>query len=552
MRTATIDSKDESAHLDQETIRQMKLDLLITDQDVIVALQAYSGQDERSCFALAALKIGILAIRQASGTIDSRTIQQEADTLLRDLRTSLNEQSGQIRTTLGQYFDPSSGQFNQRIDRLVGRDGDLEKAIASHLTGENSALRRILTDNLGENSPLLQRFSLDERAGIIAAISKNLQAVLDLHANSSVEQFSLDKPDSAISRMLSTLTEKNGRLREDLAGDLEKVRGEFSLDKENSALNRLMGQIIAANDKIKKEFSLDNQESALSRLSRLLESTKGTINDNLSIDKTDSPLNRLRNELTGLLTKMEKGQLEFQQKVGETLSAMNARREESRRSTAHGSTFEFQLGKYLEDLTKGLGDQLSHVGSSVGAVSRCKVGDFVITLSDTSAAPGAKLVVEAKEDKSYSLEEAFNEIEQARQNREADAGIFVFSSKIAPAGMQPIERKGRDLIVRWDADDVNTDIVLQTTVLVSRFLVVQRKRDDSQNQVEIQKMNKSVDALVRGITHLDTIITSGTTVQNGAQKILAEAGKAKKLHEEELAMLKDFLTTIGTVGIANN
>ena len=261
MRTATIDSKDESAHLDHETIRQMKLDLLITDQDVIVALQAYSGQDERSCFALAALKIGILAIRQASGTIDSRTIQQEADTLLRDLRTSLNEQSGLIRTTLGQYFDPSSGQFNQRIDRLVGRDGDLEKAIASHLTGENSALRRILTDNLGENSPLLQRFSLDERAGIIAAISKNLQAVLDLHANSSVEQFSLDKPDSAISRMLSTLTEKNGRLRVDLAGDLEKVREEFSLDKENSALNRLMGQIIAANDKIKKAPSADSPVS---------------------------------------------------------------------------------------------------------------------------------------------------------------------------------------------------------------------------------------------------------------------------------------------------
>jgi len=536
---------DEANNSDFSSRKGLRIDLFVCDTDVLAALQSQPDQAATESLALAALKVGVLAIRQASGAIDSRTIQKEADDLLANLKAAMNEQASLVRNTLHQYFDPSNGQFNQRIERLVGRDGDLEKVIEANLTGEHSTLHQILRNNLGENSPLLQRFSPDERTGIIAAIREKLQASLDQHAKAVVEQFSLDKPDSAISRMLQTITEKNGSLREHLAGDLGKVRDEFSLDKENSAINRLMGQISSANNKIKDEFSLNNTDSALSRLSRLLESTKGSINDNLSMDRKDSPLSRLRDELTALIEKMEKGQNEFQKNVGEAISAMNARRQESMRSAAHGQKFEAQLGEYLNNLVSGLGDHLEHVGGKAGKLPRCKVGDHVITLADTSASPGCKIVLEAKEDKSYSLTSAFDEIETARQNRDAEAGIFVFSAKTAPVGMQPIERKDRDIVVRWDSDDITTDIVLRTAVLVSRFLVVQRKREENANKVEFQKMVKSVEALERGVRHIDAIIRSGNTIKNSSDSILKEAGKAKVLHEEELNELKKLLDSFG-------
>jgi len=527
----------------------IRLELEVVDQDVLAALRSQPDLSAMSAFALQALKVGVLAIRQASGTLDSRTIQQEADSLLANLRTTLIEQTGTVKAVLGSYFDPASGMFQNRLDRLVGRDGDLEKAIQDHLTGDDSALGRMLRDHIGENSPLLQRFSLDERSGILSAMRERLQDVLQSHARSVVEEFSLDKPDSALNRMLGTLTDRNGKLREELAGDLGKVRDEFSLDKEDSALSRLMGQITNANLKIRQEFSLDNREGALSRLAMLLEGTRKAVHDNLTIDREDSPLARLRRELSGLIADMAKSQGEFQQKVGETLATLSTRRQSERRSTAHGVTFEGEVGEFVGGIARDLGDQFSPVGNNPGSIPRCKKGDFVIRLSDDSAAPGSRIVVEAKGDKGYSLDDAFQELDLARQNREADAGVLVFETSAAPAGMQPIERRGLDLAVRWDPEDAGTDIVLRTATLVSRFLVVARRREDAENSLELGKMARSVSALLRGITHLEAILTSGNTIQNGAERVLKEAKKCKDLHEEELGKLREQLLGMGATGI---
>lgn len=71
--------------------------------------------------------------------------------------------------------------------------------------------------------------------------------------------------------------------------------------------------------------------------------------------------------------------------------------------------------------------------------------------------PCAKVVVEAKEDASYDLAAALAEMETARQNQEAESGLFVFSKKTAPAGLEPLARYGNDVVVVWDADDIMTD-----------------------------------------------------------------------------------------------
>jgi len=269
----------------------------------------------------------------------------------------------------------------------------------------------------------------------------------------------------------------------------------------------------------------------------------------LTIDLEHSPLARLRRELSGLIADMAKSQGEFQQRVGETLAALSTRREAERRSTTHGATFEGQVGEFVGGIARDLGDQFSPVGNNPGSIQRCKKGDFVIRLSDDSAAPGSRIVVEAKGDRGYSLDDAFQELDLARQNREADAGVFVFESSAAPAGMQPIERRGRDLAVRWDPEDSGMDIVLRTATLVSRFLVVARRREDAENSLELGKMARSVSALLRGLTHLDAILTSGNTIQSGAEKVLREAKKCKELQEEELGKLREQLLGMGATGI---
>jgi len=519
----------------------LRLELVINDPDTIHALLNHQDIPERLRFACAALKVGILAIRQASGALDSRTIQQECETMLLNLRHSFTEQAGEVKTTLGKYFDPASGEFHQRVERLLARDGDLEKAISTHLTGENSALNRTMAVHIGENSPILKHFSLDERVGILGALKEKMQSLLNEHITA---QFSLDKPDSAISRFLEKITEKNGGLRSDLAEDLEKVRVEFSLDKEDSALSRLVGQVNSANDKLTREFNLSENDSALSKLSRILEGTRSAINDNLSMDLENSPLRRLSSNLTDMLGQMKESQLKFQMEVGDTLSAFKARREESQRSTTHGVDFEEEVRKYLTALADGLGDTLEAVGNTVGEVSHCKIGDFVLTLGDVTGASGSRVVVEAKESNSYSLDDAFKEIEKARRNRKAECGVFVFSEKAASPGLQPLCRRGRDLVVRWDAENQATDLVLKTAVLVARFLVVEKRADTIGKTGQISEMKESVDTLIASLKGLETIVTSGNTLKNGAEKILHEAEKLKKTHAVELEKLKNNLGSL--------
>ena len=44
--------------------------------------------------------------------------------------------------------------------------------------------------------------------------------------------------------------------------------GEFSLDRDDSALSRLLGRVEAANRQISSQFSLDDEHSALARMRR--------------------------------------------------------------------------------------------------------------------------------------------------------------------------------------------------------------------------------------------------------------------------------------------
>src|SRR5437879_9288912 len=84
--------------------------------------------------------------------------------------------------------------------------------------------------------------------------------------------------------------------------------------------------------------------------------------------------------------------------------------------------------------------------------NNCKKGDLVVELGSDCVAAGERFVVEAKEDESYKLGDARAEIEIARKNREASVGLFVFSKKTCPDGLETLFRDGNDVFVVWDAD----------------------------------------------------------------------------------------------------
>ena len=91
------------------------LHLSITDPETAQALtEAGEGRDRQE-FALTALRIGILSLKAARGTIDGATVRYEGDRLLGSLEERLSAHRQVLDEALGgtlrAYFDPSTGAF---------------------------------------------------------------------------------------------------------------------------------------------------------------------------------------------------------------------------------------------------------------------------------------------------------------------------------------------------------------------------------------------------------------------------------------------------------
>ena len=191
----------------------------------------------------------------------------------------------------------------------------------------------------------------------------------------------------------------------------------------------------------------------------MLQETSEQIDKNLTLDDDGSCLSRLKRELLTTIEAWSRAIRPFRLKSETTLAALHARREEASRSTQHGHTFEDQIGPVIAAEAQRLNDPYEITGTTTGAIKNCKIGDFVTTLGPDSAAPGARIAWEVKRRQELRSQEcALAEIEQARKNRQAQIGVFVFASIAAPDGLQPFARYGNDIVITWDAGQSDSDL----------------------------------------------------------------------------------------------
>lgn len=529
--------------------KSVRLDVLVRDQEVVAELLKHEPGEARNTFALSALRIGVLALRQASGIVDSGVLKHEGEKLLASVGELLTVNSTHfhevLSASLKRYFDPADGDLPQRLDRLLKKDGDLQSLLAKHLDGDESTIARTLAKHVGEQSPLFRLLSPDQTDGVLATMSQVIEEALKGQREQIVKQFSLDDKESALSRLITEISGANGRLREDLSTDLKKLEDEFSLDNEDGALCRLVDRVDKAQQSIADQFSKDNEESALNRMSKLIETANDSIKASLTLDDDKSPLSRLRKELLNVIADMGKSNNDFQKDVLTTLETFKARKEEMDRSTRHGGEFEEAAGKMIQDDAQRRGDTYESTGSKTGIKKNCKVGDHVVTLGPDSAAPGVRIVVEAKEDKSYDLVKARAEMEEARVNRDAQAGIFVFSKTTAPEGLEPFARHGSDIVVIWDRDDPATDIYLTVGMSLARALVIREKVAKAKSATGLLKVKEAVATMMKDIERLENITTWAGTIQNNTQKILKQVELLRKNLEAQTEELTEYIGEVG-------
>jgi hypothetical protein len=453
----------------------MVITLEVTDPDVLVELRRHIDESDRDRYALAALRVGVLALRTASGQVDAATIREAGHSLVAEVRELLSaratETAERVASALTQYLDPQNGVLPQRLQALVREDGELERLLRTHVGANDSVLARSLTLHLGEGSPIFKMLSATDASGLRAQLTKTIEEAL--------------------------LEQRTHILRE------------FSLDRKDSALSRLFA-----------EFSLDDETSALSRLSKMLAATSDQIGKNLTLDDDSSALSRLKRELLYTIDGLAKGNGEFQSQVREALARIETRKKDDAVTTRHGVTFEECLGALLTHEAQRLGDLHEATGDTTGAIKQCKKGDHVIELGADSVAARARIVWEAKEKQGYSLRAALDEIDEARRNRQAQVGVFVFSAKAAPEGLESLQRHGSDLIVVWDAEDSSSDLVVRAAYSLARALAVRERRTDEESQAAVAEIERAARGIERQIGHLTEVRKWAETVKSHGEKIV--------------------------------
>jgi hypothetical protein len=377
---------------------------------------------------------------------------------------------------------------------------------------EDSQLCKTLLAHFGQQSPLMKLLNPGESQGLLQSLGQTLEAQLTTQRNHVLREFSLDNKDGALARMIGELTNNHGQLTEALQKKIDTVVKEFSLDCEGSALSRLVRNVDRAQSTITREFSLDDEGSALARL---------------------------RRELLGVLEKHTETNTTFQEEVKVALGKMVVRREETQRSTQHGLVFEDAVCQYLEYHAQQTGDIATRTGNATGLVKNCKKGDCVVELGPDSAAPCAKIVVEAKEAGGFTLSEARLEIESARKNRDAQVGLFIFSKRTAPIGVEDVHRVGSDVFVVWDSENPSTDLHLKIGVTLARALCIRVEQISQSQDRDFEEITKAILEVEKQSQFLGEVSSSAETIKSGADKVLERVRKTRKSLERQVEILQE-------------
>ena len=494
----------------------LPLELKVVDRDSIAELSKYPEGELRDDFALEALKIGVLTLRRTSVSLDGDLVKKEMEgflsSLTRQLDSHANITKERIETSLGQYFHPDSGQFSQRVKQLTAADGEFNKVIRELIDGDGSRLVTTIVAQVGENSPFMRYLSPNQTTGFLASLKSEVEIQLKQQNEMFSNEFSLDNSEGALRRLIGEITAKHGDFSKSLDGKINDVVKEFSLNEENSALSRLVKKVNTAQETITQQFSLDNDESCLKRM---------------------------QNHLGAILSAHIETSQEFQKKVEVALGQLVTKRQVEARGTQHGFTFEDTVLEFIAKDCQPRGDIFESTGKRVGSIKNCQKGDGVLELGCDNAAAGAKIVIEAKEDASFNLTKAREEIDTARKNREAQFGVFVFSQKTAPVNCESLSRIGNDIFVVWDADDLASDARLKAAIEIARVLCIRDQKSKKQQSTDFSAIDSAILEIERTAGKYDDIRKFAESIQSANEKILERVRKDRKSLEKQIEILRD-------------
>ena len=166
------------------------------------------------------------------------------------------------------------------------------------------------------------------------------------------------------------------------------------------------------------------------------------------------------------------------------------------------------------------------VTGSTSGVGRCKKGDAVLRFTAESAFADAGVVFEAKRDGSYTVQRGLDELDAARKNRNAGAGVFVMARSHAGDVFPRFARYGKNVVVTWDDQDPATDPYLNAAVLLGMALVTRTQTAGDAGDIAALR---DIEARIESeLSRLEKMEKHSEAIRKNVDGISDEVRKAQK------------------------
>jgi hypothetical protein len=316
------------------------------------------------------------------------------------------------------------------------------------------------------------------------------------------------------------------------SGQLTKaLERHFSDDSAGAVQNRVKDVINEVMQRSRED--LLRQFSSADGQNPLAEFKAGTLRQLREAgERQDSNLRTLNEQLTALKIELQK--LHAEKEKAEEVDA------ERERGSAKGRTFEEAVAEALERIAAARDDSCDAVGDVTGSTG--KVGDVVVEIDACNGPARGRIVFEAKSGKALTKPKAWQQLNAALAQRDADFAVLVVpSEERLPAKTRPLtEYNGDKLLVAFDPEGDST-LPLEVAYSLARARVLMARGDD--------------DVVDSGA--IRDVVDRALAVVDDARKIKSQLTGSKKGIEVAYEMLdemenrvRDYLRDIETLAAA--
>ena len=214
--------------------RVIRLDLEITDGNVIDFLCQFP-ENERPSKAIEALKVGVIAIRSASPTLDTKVVEEKFRDVQSRIAGDVEEFREELKNRLEQYFRSEGGTVPAFVEKHFGEDGRISRILESYFGAEKGKLVSLLEGQVGPESFLGRRMDPSNREGLVSQVEKAVEDLLRQNNLQIRSTFSLDDEGSSLSLLKRSLREEIEKLQVTVNNHYAQIREALASERSRLA-----------------------------------------------------------------------------------------------------------------------------------------------------------------------------------------------------------------------------------------------------------------------------------------------------------------------------